>query len=261
MPKRRSPDPDAWRKLLDALHARYHRPEFIGTDPVAFVHRFCDPRDQEITGLIASSLAYGNVTSINRSIEQVLSRMQHRPRAFLAEHDLRAIGMVMKGFRHRWTSDQAITGLLGGMKCVIENFQSLGDAFYLVDQPEGDITGSLSRWVDLLRGNRTPLKKELLAEPGRRSACKRLHLYLRWMIRRDVIDPGPWHGIHPSRLMMPLDTHIFAWARHAGITRRTSADARTVEEITAFMRRVDPQDPVRYDFSLTRPGIIDGVIA
>ncbi len=246
----------ALRRTLEDLYARYHRRCFIGTDPVSFVHAFKDAGDQELVGLIAASLAYGNVRSIHASIRRVLDRMGPSPRAFLADASDRALQQSMRGFRHRWTCDRAMTNLLAGMRDVIRDHGGLGRAFRACDRPDADIRATLADWVRMLSRGRPPPGRNLLADPSAGSACKRLFLYLRWMVRRDEIDPGCWPGISPARLKVPLDTHVFMFARAHGMTRRRTADARTVDEITRALQRVSPEDPVRYDFALTRPGIL-----
>jgi uncharacterized protein (TIGR02757 family) len=236
--------------------------EWLGSDPVQFVHHYPDPLDQEIVGLIAASLAYGNVTSIHRSIADVLGRLGPAPRRFLKEASETDLAAACRGFRHRWTSDVALTGLLSGVRRVVVAAGSLGAAFAEAVDAAGeseDYEAALARWAQRIQGERPRLAKELLAEPGKGSACKRLHLYVRWMVRSDVIDPGCWRSVaDPSRLLVPLDTHVYRFARAAGWTRRRTPDAVAVRDITAVLRRFCPADPVRYDFSLTRPGIVEG---
>lgn len=244
------------RRELEELYQRYHKPEFIGSDPVRYLHRFEDPLDQEIVGLVAASLAYGNVKTIHASIDKVIEVMGGRPRHYLASTSEKSITLDFRTFRHRWTSGPAMAGFLHDIKKVATNFGSLGNAFFMLDNPDEPLLITLGSWVALLQDGRRLERKELLSDPRRTSACKRLHLYLRWMIRKDVIDPGCWSGIDPARLLMPLDTHIYQWALRRRITRRKNADLRTVEEITSFFRHLCPRDPVRYDFCLTRPGII-----
>lgn len=244
------------RPRLEAWYRRYHKPECIGSDPLAFVLRFEKPADQEIVGLLASSLAYGNVTTIHTSVERVLARMKHVPRDFLVNSRPASLRRAMAGFRHRWTGEEALVSLLAGMRQVILDHGSLGSAFRAVDAPEQELNATLSNWVRLLWQKQPPLRKDLLSDPERNSACKRLHLYLRWMVRKDAVDPGCWSGIDPARLMMPLDTHVYRFARRAGFTRRAAADGKTVREVTSAFRLICPEDPVKYDFSLTRPGIL-----
>jgi uncharacterized protein (TIGR02757 family) len=248
----------AMRAWLEHLYLRYHTRDHLGSDPIQFVHRFSDTADQEIAGLIASSLAYGNVTSIHRSTADVLGRMSEAPSQFLYGTTEPEIRRVMAGFRHRWTGEAEIGDLLIGIKRVSTEYGGLGRLFFAADDAGPDVTVGLKRWVDVLQRGLPNRRKNLLSDPARSSACKRLHLYLRWMVRHDAIDPGCWPGIHPARLLMPLDTHIFGFARACGFTRRASADGMAVQEITGVFRQIAPDDPIRYDFALTRPGIIDG---
>ena len=248
----------AMREWLERLYLRYHTRDHLGSDPIQFVHRYSDNADREIAGLIASSLAYGNVTSIHRSTANVLGRMMEAPAHFVHHNTEAQIRRGMEGFRHRWTGEEEIGDLLIGIKRVTSEYGGLGRLFLAVDDGGPDVTVGLKRWVDVLQRGLSDRRKNLLSDPARLSACKRLHLYLRWMVRHDAIDPGCWAGIHPSRLLMPLDTHIFGFARACGFTRRATADGMAVQEITSVFRQISPDDPIRYDFALTRPGIIDG---
>ncbi len=248
----------AIKKWLDDSYRLYTRPEYIKSDPVQFVHQYRDPTDQEVVGLIAASLAYGNVTSIHRSVNNVLQRLTETPAQFLMESDVNIIRRVLTGFRHRWTGENELGDLLVGMQHAIRESGGLGSLFMANDPGQGDVMKPLTAWVySLLKGNNAR-GKPLLSDPAGGSACKRLHLYLRWMVRKDVIDAGCWPGIDPSRLIMPIDTHIFGFARTYGFTRRRAADGKAAREITDMFASVCPEDPVRYDFCLTRPGIIDG---
>jgi len=248
------------RRGLDDNYINYHHPKWIGTDPVKFLHEYEDPLDQEIVGLIAASLAYGNVTAINASIQRVLKIMGNLPREFLVETGRDQISRAFIGFRHRWTGVESITALMTGMQQVIQEYGSLGEAFTSVDDGDPDITKPLARWVRQLKKGQAAQTKNMLSDPERNSACKRLHLYLRWMVRNDEIDPGCWKGIKPDRLLVPLDTHVFRFSKACGFTSRNAADRKTVEEITGVFRVITPDDPVKFDFSMTRPGIIDGWI-
>ncbi len=244
------------RVTLEDLHARYHRPEFIRSDPLSFVRACRDPDEREIVGLIAASLAYGNVKTICASIQSILERLEHRPRAFLLASTGRERRQALRGFRHRWTDAIAMGSLLEGVRDAIREHGTLARAFYSVDTSDADVRRPLAAWVRMLTPRRNPPERNLLADPEAGSACKRLFLYLRWMARRDDIDPGGWTQLSPARLKVPLDTHMFAFAHAHGMTRRASADARAVDEITGVFRRICPDDPVRYDFALTRPGIL-----
>jgi len=243
---------------LDQLYSRYHRKEWIGSDPITFVHQFNDPLDQEIVGLIAASLAYGNVTSINQSISRVLDRLGGEPRRSVCHRTKQELEKNFAGFRHRWTGEQAMVQFLLDVQRAIREHDSLGALFVSLDNPDADIMATSGKWVAKLQAGRKQSAKELLADPSRGSACKRLNLYLRWMVRHDDIDPGCWSGISTSRLLIPLDTHVFGIAKACGFTRRRTPDGLAVREITAAFQSICPDDPIRYDFALTRPGIVDG---
>lgn len=257
MPRRTNhPDPVSMKAWLDRLYDQYHRPEFLGTDPLVFVHHYAEPLEQEVVALIAASLAYGKVASINASIQKALIIMGRSPRDYVAGARAAQWQKDFARFRHRWTDGAAMIQLLAGMRRLIVEHGSLGHGFRAVDQPGAPITDTLAHWVDHLMRDVPRSGKALLADPRRGSACKRLHLYLRWMVRSDAIDPGCWRThVDTSRLMMPLDTHIFRFCRASGFTCRRAADGKTVDEITACFRRINLADPVRYDFALTRPGI------
>lgn len=247
---------EALRPDLERLYKQYHQACWIGSDPIQFIYRFDGDADREIVGLLAASLAYGNVATINASIGRVLERLEGRPHDYLLAKSEGEIFRAMAGFRHRWTDQTAMAGFLNGVRRVVREHGSLGAAFRKGDPGGPDYSDALSRWVERLQP--TTVGRGLLARPERQSACKRLHLYLRWMVRKDVIDPGCWAGMDPARLCMPLDVHMHRFARGCGFTRRRAADGRTVNEVTEAFRMVCPKDPVRYDFCLTRPGIVAG---
>lgn len=246
------------RAWLEDCYRVYHRTRWIGSDPIQFIYRFSNDNDREIVGLIASSLAYGNVAAINASVTRALGLMSDQPYRFLVGEDERGIRNACEGFRHRWTGPDSLASLLIGIRRVVTEYGSLGSGFLAVDEGARDVSGTLSRWTALLTRGMPEIRKNLLSDPERGSACKRLHLYMRWMVRKDEVDPGCWRGISPSRLLVPLDTHVYRFAVSTGLTRRKAADRKTVEEITDAFRYLCPADPVKYDFSLTRPGIVDG---
>ena len=217
-----------------------------------------DPRDQEIAGLISACLAYGRVAQILSSVARVLDLMIPGPRAHLeavSEEELRA---ALGGFRHRFTGGSEMASLLVGIKRALSAHGSL-EALFLSGMAAGDRTvlPGLAVFVDQLReyAGGADACASLLASPRDGSACKRLNLYLRWMVRRDAVDPGPWTSVSPSLLVVPLDTHMFRIARSLGLTARNQPDLKSALEITEGFARFHPNDPVRYDFSLTRLGI------
>jgi uncharacterized protein (TIGR02757 family) len=245
----------ALRTHLDDLYARFHSRRLLGTDPLLIVHRFADPADQEIVGLLAACLAYGNVKAIMGGIENLLARMGPSPRRFLADSSPAQIRSAMRRFRYRVTDDQAIARLLIGVSASLHRHGSLKAAFNHGDDPsDATIVPALGRFVDEIAG--PDRLGHLLPHPDHQSACKRLMLYLRWMVRRDEIDLGLWTGIDAARLVIPLDTHMHRVALELGLTKRRTATLVTAMDITKSLRRIAPADPLRYDFALTRPGIM-----
>jgi len=238
---------------LERLYLRWNRPEYVSPDPLQFLREYPDPSDREIVGLVASSLAFGNVKQIIRSIELVLAQMP-QPSRWLSAASPRTIRSSFQGFRHRYVTGHELATMLIGAKRIREKHGSLGACLgHYVNADDVDVCNALGKFVVTLNGAGT--KNYLVPEPLRGSACKRLHLYLRWMVRADAVDPGGWNLVSPRLLLMPVDTHIHRIATQLGITERRAADIRTAREITAAFRLIAPHDPVRYDFALTRLGI------
>jgi len=244
------------RTVLQEIFRMYHRPEFISPDPLEFIYRYDDPFDREIVGLIASSLAYGRVSQIIRSTGRVLEKIGRSPRAFLEDTDEVKLKGAFSGFKHRFTTDSELVDLLLGIQGAVRGYGSL-EACFLAGLSRGDETTipALSAFTREIRIRTGDQYNSLIPQPTKKSACKRLHLFLRWMVRSDEIDPGVWTSVPPAKLVVPLDTHLHRICRSLDMTSRAQADVRTAREITEGFRRVSPEDPVRYDFSLTRRGI------
>jgi uncharacterized protein (TIGR02757 family) len=249
------------RASMEALYIHYNRREFIHPDPLEFVLRYGEPVDREVVGLVASSLAYGRVRQILKSVSGVLERMGSSPGRFLMDHPRSRIEHCFQDFKHRFTGGAELSALLGGIREALLAFGSLEACFLAGCRPEDEtVLPALDRFCHRLRCScPEELTGILLPRPVWGSACKRLHLFLRWMAREDDVDPGVWKGVDPSQLIVPLDTHMFRTARALGITGRKQADLRAALEVTEAFRAISPQDPVKYDFALTRLGIRDGV--
>ena len=241
---------------FEALYESFNRREFLHPDPLEFVHQYREGCDQEVVGLIASSLAYGRVAQILKSVSRVLEPLGVSPSTFLMEAAPSEIKRSFKEFRHRFTSGAEMSALLIGIGQTLRKHGSLELCF--VDGMESSdetVMPALGRFVAGLSESCGDHPGSLLALPERGSACKRLHLYLRWMVRRDEIDPGPWTRVSPSKLVVPVDTHMHRISRVFGLTQRKQADIKTALEITGGFRRFAPDDPVKYDFAITRIGI------
>jgi uncharacterized protein (TIGR02757 family) len=163
----------------------------------------------------------------------------------------------VRGFKHRWTADRDVVELLTGLQAVRRSHGSLEACFMEgLGEKAADTRVGLGHLVKALRARGGACR--MLADPAGGSACKRLHLFLRWMVRKDAVDPGGWDRVPRSLLIVPLDTHMHRVGLALGFTQRKQADGKTALEITEGFRRLCPEDPVRYDFALTRPGIRDG---
>jgi uncharacterized protein (TIGR02757 family) len=242
-------------KKLEELYARYNRRECVHPDPLEFVYAYARPEDREVAGVIASSLAYGRVAQILVSVGRVLELLGPSPAEFIDDASQRDLAEALKDFRHRFTSGEEVAALLAGIARARGRHGSLRDCFTAGLNSPDDLAGGLAAFVTELgaaAGGRLP---HLLPSPADGSACKRLNLFLRWMVRSDNVDPGGWSGVRASMLVVPLDTHMHRIARGLRFTQRNDTSWRTAAEITTAFRRLAPADPVRYDFALTRLGI------
>ena len=246
-------------RALENLYARYNRPAFIGDDPLGLVLRYPEPEDREIVALVASSLAYGRLRQIRRSVCLVLERLGPRPARFVRDGSPSRLARALRGFRHRFTNGADLAALLIGVRGALARHGSLDACFAAAGSAtDGSIAARIAAFVSEVRSGAGGLPGHLLPCPTDGSACKRLNLFLRWMVRRDEVDPGGWTSLRPADLIVPLDTHMHRIARRLGLTARRAADWRTASEVTQAFARVAPDDPVRYDFALTRLGLQPG---
>lgn len=238
--------------LLENLYGTWNRREFVHPDPLEFLYGYHDPLDREIVGLIASSLAYGRVTQILRSVGSVLMMMGDNP----SKCPPSLFRESLCGFRHRFTPGDSIADIFQGGVHLQKKHGSLG-AFVSHEVSRSGLLEAQRLLVgEIMEGGGAT---SLLPCPTRGSCCKRLNLWFRWMVRRDDVDPGGWDGVSPSVLLVPLDTHMWKVGRSLGFTSRRSPDLKAVLEITEGFRGLCPGDPVRYDFTLTRFGIRSGL--
>jgi uncharacterized protein (TIGR02757 family) len=237
---------------MDRLCREYGRRRYVHPDPLELLYAYRSVEDREIAALLASSLAYGRVRQILRSAGFVLGLLGPSPRRLLDGAGCARLAGALRGFRHRFTTGAEVAALLAGIRGAVRKHGSLNECFLSVLPPGADTV------LPALGGFAAALGcagSSLLPSPALGSACKRLNLFLRWMVRRDEVDPGGWRGVSPRRLIVPLDAHMARIGRELGWTRRGSADMRMALDVTAALRRFDPDDPVKYDFPLTRLGI------
>lgn len=242
---------------LDGLYEKFNQRRYVHPDPLECLYEYDDPGDREIVALIAASLAYGQVRQILKSVSDVLSRMGPSPYAYLMDASADRIQLDMAGFVHRFARGHHVAAFLTGIRKTLKEHGSLQQCFNVcLAGDESTIWPALCRFADALRHDSAcGAPGHLLACPAKGSACKRLNLFLRWMVRKDRVDPGGWPDVPPSMLIIPLDTHMFRICRKLGLTSRNQPNMRTAIEITEAFRQWAPRDPVKYDFTLSRFGI------
>lgn len=244
------------KKSLDGLYERYDSREFVDPDPLVFLYDYSDPGDREIAGLVSSSLAFGGVKQIMASVEKVLSPMGGSPREFVMNTGTKKLSKIYDGFKHRWATADDIVQMLSGTRTMIEKYGSLEGGFTAgMDEDDEDVIPAMTRFASEIVCVGSGAGICLIPDPCRKSACKRLNLFLRWMVRSDNVDPGGWDRVPASKLIIPLDTHMYRFASLLGMTGRKQANLATAREITAEFAMMSPNDPVKYDFALTRLGI------
>ena len=254
------------RDILEDLYGKLNRREFVHPDPLEFLYNYDDPEDREVVGLIASTLAYGRVKQILKSVDNALGRMGPRPSSFVSDSSPDSLRVAFDGFKHRFTTGEDLCRMLDGVREVTAVHGSLGTFFATLVAPEDEtVLPALTSFVGAIADAPCESSGEdgacPLSAPERGSACKRLHLFLRWMVRSDDVDPGGWDSVPASKLIVPLDTHMHRLSLLLGLTGRKQANGRTALEITEAFRTLSPDDPVRYDFALTRLGIRDDLSA
>jgi uncharacterized protein (TIGR02757 family) len=239
---------------LEGLYARLNSRAYVHPDPLEFLYEYEDIADREIVAMIASSLAYGRVAQILKSVRIVLDRLEGGPAKFVRDASVDKLGRTFSGFKHRFNTGADVAGMLVAIKKLRLANGSLGASFLAVTgKDDATVMPALGRFCAMVR--QSGPCGSLLPDPAGKSAMKRMNLMLRWLVRQDAVDVGGWPEALRHRLVVPLDTHMHKIALALGATARKQADARTAQEITAAFGRVVPDDPVRYDFSLTRLGI------
>jgi len=250
------------RKYLDDLVIKYETKDFIEKDPVKFPHKFENQTDIEISALISSCLAYGKREAFIAKLELIHKTMGNSPTDFCLNFDFSKNNAVFENFCYRFTGGNDIALLINSISCALKEFTTLENTF-MQDYSFSDkkIKNSLEYFVDKLwkyNDNIGGDKKGfyyLLPTPKSGSTCKRLNLFLKWMVRKGPVDLNLWKNVHPSKLIIPLDVHVAKISRKLELTARKSNDWKTAEEITEKLRRFDPNDPIKYDFALFDIGL------
>jgi uncharacterized protein (TIGR02757 family) len=253
------------KDCLEALYGRYNRREFIGSDPLQFVYEYSNPADMEVVALLSADLAYGRVQQIQKSLADLFGRMGKSPYAFVRDFG-KAERRSLTGFKHRFTTGRDISDLLQLLRNVFEQSGSIEKHFLLgYNKDDENILPALSKFCDSLQEKYAGLHngqisrglKYLLASPTGGSVCKRLNLFLRWMVRDDDVDVGLWKSVDKAKLIVPVDVHMARLCRILGFHDRKTVSLSTAIKITESFSEIEPIDPVKYDFALTRIGILD----
>lgn len=261
---------ESLRRTLDALALAYDA-RFLETDPVGVVRRYDHPEDRETLGLLAAGLAYGRVASIRGSLDRLVRVLGPSPRRFLEAYDPKRDASRFEGFVHRFTRGRDVALLLSLVRQARQQAGSL-EAFFAEGDPDrasATLEGAMNAFGRRLfaldarpfhEDGRVPPRagvRWLLPLPEHGSVAKRHCLFLRWMVRPDDgVDCGVWLQADRSRLVLPLDVHLQRVAQALSWTRRRSPCWSMALEVTAHLRRLDPADPTRYDFALSRLGIL-----
>jgi len=253
-------------RVLDPFLASFDAQARVSKDPVSFPRRYADPRDAETAAFLAASLAFGRIGAFFPVIGRLLAGLGPSPARGLAAYDPRVDPAGAGGLRYRWIDGEDFRTFLGAVGSALREHGTLESLFARGVRPDGDAAAALAPFLADLRaragiatGGRSPARglAFLLPAPAGGSAQKRHHLFLRWMVRpaAEGVDLGLWRCLSPARLVVPLDTHVFRIARALGLTERRAPGLAAAREITARLARLDPADPVKYDFALCHFGV------
>ena len=233
------------RHELDALRREVETSARLLSDPLAFVPRDAPLHRQELIAFISAGLAMGNVVAIRRSVERVIEKLDNP----------KELGWPA----HRWVRGPDIAALVSKVRKLQSRYGSLGDVF-MHQYQEGDLAGSLTRFCDTIRMGLPETRgvRSLTARPADGSACKRLNLFMRWMVRTDGVDLGLWPHVSKRDLRIPLDVHILKFVRRYRISERVTVDWKLAEDVTKWFARRCPEDPLRWDFAISHYGMMHG---
>ncbi|MGH8265439.1 MAG: TIGR02757 family protein, partial [Steroidobacteraceae bacterium] len=255
------------KETLDGLYAGFNAPD-SATDPIQIVRRFDRADDREVVGFCAGALAFGRVASVLQSIERLLAIMGDRPAEYVRRFDPRRDGPPFADFVHRWVRNRDLVALVWLLRQMIDRSRSI-EGFFLegYDASATDVESALDSFstralaLDLTAAyGRVPPRPGVcyfFPRPSAGSGCKRLNLFMRWMVRKDALDLGVWTRVPPAKLIVPLDTHVIRVGRCLRLTRYTSPGWPMARDITASLRALDPNDPVKYDFALCHLGMMN----
>ena len=253
------------RDILERLYRKYNRRSLIAPDPLQFVYKYTKPEDMEIAGLLSALLATGRVEQIQKSLTNLFAVMGQSPYQFVIHFDS-SKRKLLKDFKHRFTTGDDIADLLALLKFAIQKAGSLENYFLQgYNKADENIIPALMQFCDSLlrtytarnQGKVSRGLKYLLVSPAGGSGCKRLNLFLRWMVRADDVDAGLWRAVDKAKLIVPVDVHIGRLCRILGFHSDKTTTLETAVTITNKFAEISPDDPVKYDFALSRIGIVE----
>lgn len=241
------------RAFLDRKVDEYNRPAFITDDPISIPRGFTSRQDIEISGFFAAIFSWGNRTTIINKTRQLMQLMDNAPHQFILQHEEKDLSRLLD-FRHRTFNATDLLYFITFFRHHYTHHPSLEDAF--LHTPD-HLSGFYDYFFSL--DDAPPRTYKHIATPRKNSSCKRLNMYLRWMVRRDDrgVDFGLWKKISPSRLICPLDVHVARVARRFGLMTRTQTDWQAALELTDYLITLDAADPVKYDFALFGLGVVE----
>lgn len=248
---------EALLEFLESKVSQYNTPDFIENDPVSIPHSFSKPQDIEIAGFFAAVFAWGQRPTIIKKCRELLAMMDNDPHNFVLGHSERDLKRLLS-FRHRTFNATDTLYFVRFFNWFYSTHTSLSEAF-LVSPYDLHVGPALTSFHNLFFSlpefpERT---KKHIATPDRKSTCKRINMYLRWMVRHDNqgVDFGLWRNIRPNQLVCPFDLHVDRISRRLRLIRRKQTDWLTALELTEALRKFDPDDPVKYDFALFGLGV------
>lgn len=244
---------------LDRIVLEVEQPSFIQNDPVGFLYAFDNADDKEIAAFFASYLAWGRRDIVLAKVSELLARMGNKPGSFVRNYTPDMF-RALQGFKHRTFNDRDIEGMVLCLKQAIGESNSLEPFFMRCKsnafETNRDIAAIFQELFLAPLGEDTSRLERHISTPEKGSSCKRFWLFLRWMIRRGVVDGGLWTFLKPSELVIPLDVHVGNVARALGLLSRTQNDFKAVQELMKNLRMLDKTDPVKYDFALFGIGVL-----
>ncbi len=249
------------KKKLDH-HYKYFDKSKISPDPLEFPRRYKNYYDVEISAFISSVFAYGNVKQIINSLEKIHDLMDNQPYKFVADYSFEKGMKLFRSVKHRFYTSEDIAYLFYALNHIYINYGSL-KYFFLLYYFEKDLNlkSAISffsqHFLEIISKKESVTHgiKFMFPDPNKGSACKRMNLFLRWMIRKDELDFGLWTEISPSKLVIPVDTHVAKICSKLKLTKQKSVSWKMAEEITGKLKRFDPNDPVKYDFAICHIGM------